>query len=46
MVVVITVPPLMAVVPAASVVTLKSGLELPPTAPPKVVVPLSVTDRL
>ena len=45
MVVVVTAPPLIAVVPAASVVTLRSGL-VPPTGPPKVVVPESFTVRL
>ena len=44
--VVVTATPLMAVVPAASVVTLRSGLPLPPTTPPKVVVPESLTIRL
>ena len=38
-----TLPPLISVVPAASVVTDNNGCELPPTAPRNVVVPLSVT---
>ena len=43
--VVVTLPPLIAVVPAASVVTLLnlSPSVALPTAPPKVVVPLSLT---
>src|SRR6516162_2463922 len=42
---VVTLPPLSAVLPAASVVTLVRA-ELPPTAPPNVVVPAVFTVRL
>ena len=42
---VVTAPPLIAVVPAASVVRIARAL-VPPTAPPKVVVPPSFTVTL